>query len=95
MLFRSDELDAVERILVELEGTEALLGRVGVLQLDRSGLVLETSGLEDALDGAPEVLRSVATRLRAIEGEHGADSAQGELARRALYQLYRLLREAS
>ncbi|HWO14890.1 MAG TPA: metallophosphoesterase [Polyangiaceae bacterium] len=95
MRARVDELDAVERILVELEGTEALLGRVGVLQLDRSGLVLETSGLEDALDGAPEVLRSVATRLRAIEGEHGADSAQGELARRALYQLYRLLREAS
>jgi DNA repair exonuclease SbcCD nuclease subunit len=95
MRARVDELDAVERILVELEGTEALHGKVGVLQLERSGLVLETSGLEDALAGAPEVLRNVATRLRAIEGEHGAGSAQGEVARRALYQLYRLLREAS
>jgi len=95
MRARVDELDAVERILVELEGTEALHGKVGVLQVERSGLVLETSGLEDALEGAPEVLRSVATRLRALEGEHGASSPQGEVARRALYQLYRLLREAS
>lgn len=95
MRARVDELDAVERILVELEGTEALHGKVGVLQVDRTGLVLETSGLEDALAGAPEVLRSVATRLRTLEGEHGASSPQGEVARRALYQLYRLLREAS
>jgi DNA repair exonuclease SbcCD nuclease subunit len=95
MRARVDELDAIERILVELEGTEALHGKVGVLQVERSGLVLETSGLEDALEGAPEVLRSVATRLRALEVEHGASSPQGEVARRALYQLYRLLREAS
>ena len=95
MRARVDELDAIERILVELEGTEALHGKVGVLQVERAGLALETSGLEEALDGAPEVLRSVATRLRALEGEHGASSVQGEVARRALYQLYRLLREAS
>jgi DNA repair exonuclease SbcCD nuclease subunit len=95
MRARVDELDAIERILVELEGTEALHGKVGVLQVERAGLVLETSGLEDALEGAPEVLRSVATRLRALEGEHGVASPQGEVARRALYQLYRLLREAS
>lgn len=95
MRARVDELDAIERILVELEGTEALHGKVGVLQVERSGLVLETSGLEDALQGAPEVLRSVAMRLRALEGEHGASSPRGEVARRALYQLYRLLREAS
>ena len=80
---------------MELEGTEALRGKVGVLQGERSGLMLETSGLEDALDGAPEVLRSVATRLKALEGQHGTSSPQGEVARRALYQLYRLLREAS
>jgi hypothetical protein len=41
------------------------------------------------------VLRNVASRLLAIENEHGKDSAQGDIARRALYQLYRLTREAS
>jgi DNA repair exonuclease SbcCD nuclease subunit len=91
---RVDEFDAVERILVELEGTEALHGKVGVLQLDRSRFALETSSMEDALERAPDVLRSVASRLLAIESEHGTDSARGELARRALYQLYRLTREA-
>lgn len=92
---RVDEFDAIERILIELEGTEALHGKVGVLQLDRSRLQLETSNVEDALERAPDVLRNVAARLRAIEGEHGTDSAKGEIARRALYQLYRLTREAS
>lgn len=89
------EFDAVERILVELEGTEALHGKVGVLQLDRSRLSLETSKMEDALESAPEVLRNVAMRLLAIEGQHGKNSVQGDVARRALYQLYRLTREAS
>lgn len=92
---RLDEFDAVERILVELEGTEALHGKVGVLQLDRSRLALETSKMEDALERAPDVLRNVAARLLALESEHGKDSAQGDVARRALYQLYRLTREAS
>jgi DNA repair exonuclease SbcCD nuclease subunit len=92
---RLDEFDAIERILVELEGTEALHGKVGVLQLDRSRLALETSKMEAALDDAPDVLRNVAARLLAIESAHGADSAQGDIARRALYQLYRLTREAA
>lgn len=94
MKARVDEFDAVERILVELSGTEALHGKVGVLQLDRTRLSLETSRVEDALDGAPDVLRDVAARLLAIESEHGKNSAQGDIARRALYQLYRLTREA-
>ncbi len=95
MRARVGEFEAAERILVELEGTEAKHGKVGVLQLDRQRLELETDNLEDLLDGAPDVLRSVALRLRAVEAEHGRDSAQGDIARRALYQLYRLTREAS
>lgn len=95
MSARVDEFEAVERILVELEGTEAQHGKVGVLQLERERLRLETDRLEASLDGAPEVLRSVAARLRAVEAEHGKDSVQGDIARRALYQLYRLTREAS
>jgi hypothetical protein len=92
---RVDEFDAVERIVMELEGNEALIGKVAVLQLDRARFALETSTMEDALERAPDVLRTVAARLLAIETEHGKDSARGELARRALYQLYRLTREAS
>jgi len=92
---RVGEFEAVERILVELEGSEAQHGKVGVLQLEREGLRLETDNLEDSLAGAPEVLRSVAARLRAVEAEHGSGSPQGDVARRALYQLYRLTREAS
>jgi DNA repair exonuclease SbcCD nuclease subunit len=92
---RVDEFDAIERLLVELEGSEALIGKVAVLQLDRSRFTLETSTIEDALGSAPDAVRSVAARLLALESEHGGDSARGELARRALYQLYRLMREAS
>jgi DNA repair exonuclease SbcCD nuclease subunit len=91
---RVDELDAIERILVELEGTEALHGKVGVLQVDRTRLVLQTKDLEGAFERAPDVLRSVATRLRTIETAPGTDAAQADVARRALYQLYRLTREA-
>ena len=85
----------VERILEQLEGNAASHGLVGVLQLDRSGLRLDTGDLESTLAEAPEIIRSAAARLRALEREHGSDSDQGEIARRALYQLYRLLREAS
>jgi DNA repair exonuclease SbcCD nuclease subunit len=92
---RVDELDAVERILVELQGTEALHGKVGVLQLERARVELESTNVEDALEGAPELLRNVAARLRALELQHGKDSAEGDIARRALYQLFRLTREAS
>jgi DNA repair exonuclease SbcCD nuclease subunit len=92
---RVDELDAIERIVVELSGTEALHGKVGVLQLDRARVELESTNVEDALEGAPELLRSVAARLRALELQHGADSVEGDVARRALYQLFRLTREAS
>ena len=90
-----DEFDAIERLLVELEGTEAQHGKVGVLQLDRARLSLETSRMEDALESAPDVLREVARRLLAVEREQGTNSVQGDVARRALYQLYRLAREAS
>jgi len=92
---RVDELDAIERILVELSGTEALHGKVGVLQLERARVELESANVEDALEGAPELLRSVAARLRALELQHGTDSVEGDLARRALFQLFRLTREAS
>jgi len=89
-----DEFAEVERLLIEFEGTSAAHGKVGVLQLDRSRLRLDTGNVEAVFEQAPDVLKAVATRLRAVEVEHGPSSEEAEVARRALYQLYRLTREA-
>ena len=64
-------------------GTEAEPGRVGIIEVDRSALVLDTRDLEAALDELPESLRAAALELRAL-AEHG-DKA--EVARKALWQL--------
>jgi DNA repair exonuclease SbcCD nuclease subunit len=89
------EFSEVERILAELGGSNAAHGTAGVLQLDRSKLQLDTADIESTLDRAPDVIRATAARLQKLEREQGPDSDQGDVARRALYQLYRLTREAS
>jgi len=88
------EFSELERILAELAGSAAAPGAVGVLQLDRSRLRLDTGDVESTLARAPAVIRSAAARLRQREREYGTESDEGELARRALYQLYQLAREA-
>jgi hypothetical protein len=88
------EFAELERILGELAGSAAAPGAVGVLQLDRTRLRLDTGDVESTLARAPAVIRSAAARLRQREREYGSDSEEGELARRALYQLYQLAREA-
>lgn len=80
------ELEEAEGILEELQGTAAKHGRVGVLQVERSGLALDTSGIEDAFDGLPAVLQAAA---RALKDE---EARNPEAAQRALFQLYRLSR---
>jgi len=60
-----------------------------VLQVDRSELSLDTSDLGDALEGLPQVLTDTADRLRARAEAAGEE---GEVAQRALYHLYRLVR---
>jgi DNA repair exonuclease SbcCD nuclease subunit len=84
------ELERVEAILDELKGTEAAHGKAGVLQVDLTSLELNTDNLGDFECGLPEVLKSVVTRLRAQEHQ-----AEGSVARRALYHLYRTVREAT
>jgi DNA repair exonuclease SbcCD nuclease subunit len=88
-----DDFAEVERMLIDFQGTSAAHGKIGILQLDRARLRLDTGDLESTLEHAPEVLKSAAARLRALEREHG-DTEKGDVARRALYQLYRLTREA-
>jgi len=82
------EFEEAERMLAELKGTNAIHGRVGILQLERS-MVLDTRGIEAELANLPDVLRATVARLKTQEvGD------QAETARAALYHLFRLAREA-
>lgn len=83
------ERDELEEILRVLGGTSSSHGHAAVLQIDRSGLSTDASDLGDALEGAPAVLVETAQRLRARAAVPGED---GEVAQRALYHLYRLVR---
>ncbi len=83
------EFEQVQRILGELKGTEAVQGRVGVLRADVSGLRIDTEGAEILFAGLPAPLKAAAAKLKAqADGEHG------EVASRALWNLYRLVKEA-
>jgi len=82
------EYDEAERMLRELKGTEAAHGRVGVLELDRERMLLDTKDIEKELSDLPDVLRAAFARLRDLEKEE-----QREIAQAALYHLYRLVRE--
>jgi DNA repair exonuclease SbcCD nuclease subunit len=83
------ELEDAEKMLVALKGTSAQPGRAGILQIARRNLVLDSRGIEESLGTLPDVLRSTVTRLKGLEG-----TEQAEVARRALFHLYRLVRNA-
>jgi len=83
------EYDELEEIVEALEGTSSRHGLAAVLKLDRSALSLDVSDLGDALDGVPPVLADAAERLRA---RAQAEGEEAEVAQRALYHLYRLVR---
>jgi DNA repair exonuclease SbcCD nuclease subunit len=93
MTLAAPEFEEAERILQDLEGTHAKHGLVGVLQLDRSALSLDTATIDAHCQGLPDVFQSAIRRLR-TEAEE-PDPARAEVARRALYHLYRLSRKAS
>ena len=88
MQVSAHEYDEAQSILRELAGTSASHGRVGVLQVDAEGLVLDTTDIESAFADLPDVLQAAVERLRARE-----QGEQGEEAKRALYHLYRLVKE--
>jgi DNA repair exonuclease SbcCD nuclease subunit len=88
MKVSADEYDEAQALVRELAGTNAAHGRVGVLQIDADGLELDTTDIESAFEDIPDVLRATVERLRARE--HGE---QGSEAKRALYHLYRLVKE--
>ncbi len=89
MRLTAPEFEEAEAILGEMKGTNATHGRVGILQLVRQQMVLDTRGIEASFTDLPEVLRATVARLRELErGE------QSEIAREALYHLFRLVRGA-
>ncbi|HEX4418982.1 MAG TPA: DNA repair exonuclease [Kofleriaceae bacterium] len=83
------ELEEAERLLTELKGTDSSHGRVKIMQLERRRMTLDTRGIEDELADLPGVLQATVARLKVLEaGEHA------DIARAALYHLFRLAREA-
>ena len=85
------QYEEVHRVLGELKGTEAAQGRVGVLQTITDGLKMDTTDVESLFEGLPASLQAAVGKLTALaQGEHGE---QGEMARQALWNLYRLVRE--
>lgn len=91
MSLKAAELDEAETILLELSGDAARSGRVDVLDLDRAGLVLDTSNFAELCKDLPQVLQRAATRLTEEERRPG----RAAVAQRALMNLYRAARKAS
>lgn len=90
MKLSARELERAEGLLQDLEGSEARPARVGLLRLDRQGLELETSRIEEDCSDLPEVLQSVVRRLKA----EADNPAQRRVAQRALHHLYRTAKGA-
>jgi DNA repair exonuclease SbcCD nuclease subunit len=85
MKVSASELERAESLLLELAGSDSRPGRVGVLALDRQGLELETSRIEEDCADLPEVLQSVVRRLK-----FAAETPdRRRVAQRALHHLYR------
>jgi DNA repair exonuclease SbcCD nuclease subunit len=85
MKVSASELARAESLLQDLGGSESRPGRVGLMTLDRHGLELETSRIEEDCSDLPEVLQSVVRRLKAEAEKPGGR----RVAQRALHHLYR------
>jgi len=84
------QYEQAKAILDELKGTDATCGKIGVVDLDDTALDLDIAAIDAAFDDAPDVLKAAAERLKQLDGPE-----QGAVAKRALYHLYRLCREAT
>lgn len=90
MRVAAPEYEEAERLIEELIGTDAKHGKVGILELDRSELTLDTESVASHCASLPPVLQAAIERLRAQAEMPDARAA----AERALYHLYRLSRKA-
>lgn len=89
MVVSLPEYEEIEAILKELKGTTASHGRVGVMQIDKSGVKLDTSNVGDLEEELPAVLLSVLERLRSAATKHNP-----AVAERAICHLYTMVRQA-
>ena len=84
------EENEVERILRDLQGTDATHGRAGILLVDRTNLRLQPGSDGIFPDDLPPVVKDTIARLdHIIEAAH--DEAEKVRATRALAHLYKLL----
>jgi DNA repair exonuclease SbcCD nuclease subunit len=84
------EENEVERILRELQGTDATHGRAGILVVDRSSLRLRPGSGGGFPQALPAVIKDTIARLDGII-TNATDEAEKERATRALAHLYKLL----
>jgi len=84
------EESEVERILRDLQGTDATHGRVGILVVDRAELRLQIGSGGAFPDDLPPVLKDTVARLDRIIAE-AIDESEKDKATRALAHLYKLL----
>jgi hypothetical protein len=84
------EESEVERILRDLQGTDATHGRAGVLLLDRTNLRLQPGSCGVFPDDLPPVVTDTIARLDRLIADSN-DEAEKSRATRALAHLYKLL----
>ena len=84
------EESEVDRIVRDLEGTDAAHGRAGILVVDRTNLRLQTGSGDAFPDDLPPVLKDTIDRLDRLVAD-AADESDKDRATRALAHLYRLL----
>src|SRR5208282_2998466 len=84
------EESEVERILRDLQGTDATHGRAGVLLVDRTNLRLQPGSAGIFPDDLPPVIKDTIARLDQMI-EEASDDAERARATRALAHLYKLL----
>jgi DNA repair exonuclease SbcCD nuclease subunit len=84
------EENEIERILRDLEGTDATHGRAGILLVDKTKLTLERGSGDVFPDDLPPVLRDTVARLDQLIAT-ADDEADRLKATRALSHLYKLL----
>ncbi len=78
----------LESLLAELLGTEVSRGRVAVMHIERNRVDLDTRDINEVMATLPGVLQTTVRMLK--EAESGED---GATAKRALRQLYALVKE--
>jgi len=84
------EESELERIIRDLEGTDATHGRAGILLVDRTRLRLQVGSADAFPDDLPPVIRDTVARLDRIVAE-AVDEADKVKATRALSHLYKLV----